>query len=142
MAYYNNRYQNNGAYNNRYQNNGGYNNNRNYNQKPSKKSGCKITARKDDGEMLIRGWKVDKTNGMRSFLAAPYSKTKTITSKTGRQWENWMVKVQPNGGKPFIVSGLFDVMTKKVIIPELQYVMNPNAPNGGYIGPYFRRNNR
>jgi hypothetical protein len=112
----------------------------------TKHSGCTSgTYEKDSKGLLcsgttkinyIRGWKYDKRNGLRSFLACPYSKTKTITSGTGKVWENWMVKVTLCDGQNLIMGGMYDVQSRKVIIKDLGFVMNPKGGKGGYVGSF------
>lgn len=110
----------------------------NNNEKGPKHSGCKYGTDKN-GNPYVRGWKYDKRNGMRSFLATPYSKTKAHKSAAGREWHNWMVKIQPEGQPSSIVSGLYDPVSKKVIVPELGFVLNPKGGKGGYTGTYVNR---
>jgi hypothetical protein len=124
---------------------GGYQGmNYNQNQQQRKKhSGAVSGVSKKDGLLgskqipFVRGWNYSKAHGLVSFFAAPYGKTSAHKSKTsGKMWENWMVKVSPKMAKPFIVSGLYDQMSGKVIINELGMVLNPKAPNGGYCGKF------
>lgn len=112
-------------------------------EKPKKYSGCEAGKDKNDNP-YVRGWKYDKTNGLRSFYACPYSGgakggTKRVTSQEGVIWENWMVRVQKTGVPDYIVSGMYDVAKKRVIIKELSFVMNPKGGKGGYVGPFFER---
>ena len=120
----------------RYNNGGGFGGNNG--GQPKKHSGATSGVDKNDNP-YVRGWKYDKRNGLRSFLACPYKGTKEVTSRTGRVWHNWMVKVTPQGQQSFIVSGLYDPQTKVVIIPELGFTMNPKGGRGGYTGPFYTR---
>lgn len=107
-----------------------------------KHSGCKtgiLKAGNFQGEQYVSGWNYSKAHGLRSFLATPYSKTKkSISKKTGTEWLNVVVKVQPKQQKAFLVSGMLEVRTNRVIIEELGMIMNPKAPNGGYCGTMFQ----
>lgn len=126
-------------YNNRRNwNSNNYNNNNYANNRPSKKSGAKFGTDKH-GNPYVRGWNASKQNGLVAFIAAPNKNTRVHTSKSGREWENWTIKVSPKMGKPYLVNCLFDVMTKKVIVKEMGIVLNPNAPNGGYCGRFSRK---
>lgn len=119
------------------------NNRKNNNQPEKKKSGCKMGFAKGDPKRpYIRGWKADKTHGLRAFIAGPAKNTKVHISKTsGREWENWTVKVTtPHGIELF--NCLYDVRDKKVLIKDLGLVMNPKGGVGGYVGPYFIRKNK
>ena len=133
MANYNNNY--NRGYNNNYRNNN------NYKQRTQKKhSGASFGyAHGDQEKPYIRGWKFDRRNGLRSFIASPYKGTKRIRSKSGREWENWVVKITLSNGQQILKSGLYDVANRKVIIKDLGFVMNPKAKNGGYTGTFIQK---
>jgi len=90
------------------------------------------------GEQYVQGWNYSKAHGLRTFLSTPYGKTKKSVSKNGNEWLNVMVKVQPKQQKAFIVSGMMEIRTSRVIIEELGIIMNPKAPNGGYCGTMFQ----
>lgn len=117
-----------------------YNNGGNRNSSaPKKHSGCSATVASKGtyvGSTVVTGWNYSRRHGMVTFLAAPYSKSEVRTSKTGRQWVNYMVKVQPEKAASYIVSGLLEVATKRVIIKEMGMVMNPKGGRGGYCGKF------
>ncbi len=163
MAYNNNNYNNGGGYNGGYggynggnrgysNNGGGYNNygggrgynnyggnrgNRSFN--PGRKhSGCRLTVAKSTGEQVLVGWNYSRGRGMISFIAASYSGTKTTTSGTGREWENWFVKItNKRTMQTTNHSGLWDLQRRRLLIKELNMVANPGAPNGGYFGSHI-----
>ncbi|WP_447642439.1 MULTISPECIES: hypothetical protein [Chitinophagaceae] len=146
MAWYNN---NNQSYGNNYNNSygsgyGGGNrnyNNRGGNSRPQrKKSGAKAGVGKN-GKPYVQGWNASRQNGMVSFLCVPTSNTGQHTSRTGRNWENWMVVVQPRMGASFLKSCLYDPSTGKCIISDMGIVLNPKAPNGGYCGRFGNKRN-
>ena len=95
---------------------------------------------------FVHGWKYDRRNGLRSFIAGPYkgknSSTKRFTSKTGKEWENWAVKIQLANGQIIWKQCLYQVASRRVFINDMGLMMSPNSPNGGYIGPIKRKNNR
>ncbi|WP_439516414.1 hypothetical protein [Sediminibacterium sp.] len=105
-----------------------------------KKSGC--TKGFAQGEQsrpyVIRGWRASKRDGITTYMCSPYksktSETKQHKSKSGRIWENWACKVQPQNGQSFFVSCLYEPASGKVIIPELSMVLNPKGGRGGYCG--------
>lgn len=139
---YNVSYNNNGGYN-RYRRAGytngtsRWNGNQNFRQQPKKRSGAKAGTDKH-GQMYVRGWNVSRREGLRTFLAVPYKKSKQVKSKSGLTWVNVMVKIQRQGSPEHIVSGLYNVETRRVIIRELQMVINPSK---NYCGTYIRRKN-
>lgn len=101
-----------------------------------KRSGCQ-TGRWADGEYWTNGWKASKRFGLVKFSAFTTKKTDSIQSGSGRSWlTNILVKVQKEFEKEQLFSGLMDPNTGKVVIKDLGMVMNPKAPNGGYIGRY------
>lgn len=119
---------------NNYQNRGS---SRNYDERNyKKKTGAKSGTDKN-GKPWVRGWKVmPRGLGIMSFLAAPYSNTHRVTSKSGRNWENWAVKVTPpvGMGKPYFQSGLYSPDKGSVIMPEANIIISPRSRNGGYCG--------
>lgn len=105
-----------------------------------KHSGCTagvIGKGEYQGKRYLSGWKYSKRDGMVSFLAVPYNKSTEHRSETGKVWIPYMVKVQPKMQKEYIVSGLYDVQTNRVIIKELGIVMNPKGGRGGYCGSFI-----
>ncbi len=128
-----------------YGNGGGYSNNgggRSYsnNSQPRKKSGCTAGIAKS-GKPYVQGWKATKTEGLTNFIAGPYesktSSTHQTTSESGKVWENWACKVTRGTDKPYFVSAMYEVATKKLHIPELGIIMNPKGGPGGYCGKNF-----
>lgn len=101
-----------------------------------KHSGAKSGTDRN-GKQYVRGWNYNKRFGLRSFYCAPYKGTDSHKSGSGRQWENWMVRIQQQGKPEELASGLYDRQTGRVIIKELGYVINPSK---NYCGGYGRRN--
>lgn len=117
-----------------YQSNG-YRGNTQQWQKPKKRSGCKTGTNKS-GDLYLTAWNVSKRHGFISIIAGAYSKTKEVKSKSGIVWQNWAVKVTPERQKPYFVSGMFNMQTRRLVIQELGMVANPNTR---YFGTYKRR---
>lgn len=141
----NNRGNNNGGYNN-----GGYNGNNgghNGNNQPRKKhSGAKwVPIRKgaNKGKEAVSAWNFSRRKGLVSVLITPWDKTHEIKAKTsGRLWQNWMAKVfYKDIGMTQLFGAMFDPAKRKFFIKELGWVVNPQAPNGGYCGTFIKRNN-
>lgn len=111
---------------------------RQYKAEPKKHSGCSAgLSNNADKTPYVQGWKVDKENGLRKFFAFPYKGTKQYTSETGKVWENWIVEITPKDGRKWITTCLYDVQTRKVIINDLGFVMNPKGGKGGYVGTFI-----
>ena len=151
MSYYNNynfspfRYNNTRDGFNRNSFTRGYNNSwrPQHNQQPAKKhSGATFGYVQGEATRpYVRGWKFDKTHGLRAFIASPNKNPKRVKSKNGREWENWTAKcTSPHGVQ--LYNALYDVSKKRVYINDLGLVMSPNGGSGGYTGPYFRKRNR
>jgi len=145
---------NNGGYNNnrgrygRGYNNGG--NNSNYNRggnnssAPKKHSGAKwVAIQKGDnaGKQGVSAWNYSRRRGMVTVLIVPWGKTHEVKAKSsGRLWQNWMAKVFfKDIGEPKLFGAMFDVAKRKFYIKELGWVVNPNAPNGGYCGTFIKK---
>ena len=124
---------------------GGYNANRSYNRKsynysrPKKKhSGAKFIATARNGSPCISAWNYSKRMGLVKILIAPYSNTSVRPSKSGREYHVWMCKIQGRGvNEHFPV--LVDCNNRKAYIKNYGWVINCNAPNGGYCGTFSKR---
>ncbi len=127
-----------------YRNNFQYGNRGNYrpsNRQGKKKSGAKFGFSNGEADRpFVRGWRVTRRFGLITYLCGPNKKTKRVTSKTGKEWENWTCKIQFGDGNSRLISCLYNPQSKKVTISELGLVINPNAPNGGYCGTFIKRN--
>lgn len=111
-------------------------------RQPKKHSGCRFGQTGD--KPYVHGWKYDRRNGLRSFIAGPYegkkSSTKRFTSKSGKEWENWAVKITLSDGQTIWKQCLYQVASRRVFIQDMGLMMSPNSPNGGYVGPMKRKN--
>jgi hypothetical protein len=101
-----------------------------------KHSGCRFHEK--DGKVFVAGWKYSRATGMLKFIASPYvgkkSSTKRFTSKNGKEWENWAVKITKADGTSNWLQCLYQVASRRVFINDMYFMMSPNAKNGGYIG--------
>lgn len=141
---------NNGNYAKRNDYNKGFNpNNNNFpardnyngNQAPKKRSGCGHKRGKTgDREWIVTyGWKKTKSAFL-SILAKEYKGSKVTTSENGVRWMTVIVQfTNKTDGTVTIQPGLMRLDTGKVIISGLSWVMNPKAPNNGYIGGYGQK---
>lgn len=92
-----------------------------------------------DGVPYVIAWNYSKRYGMVKFIAAPTKKTKRVSSHSGKEWDNWVVKVQIGWHQPYLTGGLYEVATGRVIVKDLGIVINPKAPNGGYCGTFVNK---
>jgi len=116
-----------------------YTNRDNSNQqanKTVKHTGCKYHAQTKNGEPCLTAWNYSRRNGMRKFICAPTKGTSDHESKTGKVWQNWMIKMTLSDGTTHLMSGLFDTSSRKLSCSQLGMTFNPNAPNGGYCGQF------
>lgn len=112
----------------------------NYQRRPAKKhSGCgKKTIDAKTGVVLY-GWRLAK-GMMYKMYATPYAGTKISTSKSGKQWANYFVRlINTSTGEIVKTSGLLNLSNHKLYIKELNLVANPSAPNGGYFGKHISK---
>jgi hypothetical protein len=99
-----------------------------------KKSGSKAGTDKN-GAPYTTGWNASKRNGMVTFLATPYKGSHVVTSRSGKDWMNVMVKIHyKDQMKTELKSGLRNMATGQVIINDLGIVLSPKSKNGGYCG--------
>lgn len=142
-SYYSRRSQFNGG-SGRRSRNGFYNSRSSYNRNPRqivKHSGAKKgTYKNKQGETApyINGWNYSRRNGMVKVIAVP---TKNPETKSERS-EKWVATIQRQGLPKQTVTAFYNLDTHKLTIPDMEWVLNPNAPNGGYCGKYFRTSNR
>lgn len=139
MFNYNNR-RFNGGYSNGYRNgyNGGYN--QRFQQPRKKRSGAKFGyAKGDNSKPFVRGWRATRRWGLITYMCGPNKGTHRTTSNSGREWENWTCKVTFGDGRTQLMSCLYDCSNRKVILKEAGITINPNAPNGGYCGPFGKK---
>jgi hypothetical protein len=152
MAYYNNyqgsgygggyqRPYNGGGYQRPY-NGGGYQRQQGgygYARQKKKHSGAKYIDRSKNGDPVITAWNYSRRMGLVKILIAPYKGTHTVDSKTGRQWSNWMCRIEGKGVPSEHFPVLVDESRRKCIIRKYGWVVNPNAPNGGYCGTFTKK---
>ena len=106
-----------------------------YHQQPKKKrSGCKAKRDKNGNDCII-GWNKSRSRGFISFIAAPHKKKSKNKSPDS---ETWMVKVTQGITIVWHV-GFYNTETRKLTIPDLNMVANPNAANGGYFGTFLKK---
>jgi hypothetical protein len=139
---YNNNY-NNGSYSrapyrNNFQsgNRGAY---RPTNRQGKKHSGAKFGyCLGEQSRPFVRGWRFSRRFGMITYMCSTYKNTKRVTSKSGKEWENWCCVITFADGKTQLTSCLYNVQAKKVVLSSLGLVINPSAPNGGYCGKFTK----
>lgn len=61
-------------------------------------------------------------------------------SGSPKQWVPVIVKQTAAGKASVIIGGLMDVQNHKVYIKDWNWIINPKASNGGYIGKHISKN--
>ena len=125
----------------------------NYKKAYKPKSGAKLTiAKPKDGASYacIVAWKVNRSNRQIMKLIASKKKefklqdgSRGLTeyqTSAGGTGEVWTCKVDFGLGEIKFFTGFFNPQTKKLRIPELNYVASCSAPNGGYFGKSIFKN--
>lgn len=111
--------------------------------RPRKHSGARasvISRGKRAGEKCVTGWNYSRGAGLVSFLASPYKDSRVVSSKVGRKWGTWILKITHKRTRTSEVKPcLYDMTTGKVVCEALGIVLNP-ATN--YCGRYYRTKNR
>jgi hypothetical protein len=110
--------------------------NNNNQDEQRKKSGCQQGIGRDSNKAWVSGWNIS-AQGYMKFLAFPYKDTKRVTSGSGVQWENWVVKITHPDKQQSVLPCLYEVGTGRVLMKDLGMIANPKAPNGGYWGTMF-----
>jgi len=106
-----------------------------------KRSGCKLHLRNEqDGSvtMFITAWKADKTNGLVNMIASERKAGSETRNPNQLRFTCKFTFVNAMR-KPELFTGFYNKTTKKLTIPELSMVANPNASRGGYFGRYFEK---
>lgn len=127
------------AYTKRSNNNGGNNrnnNNRNHGGNDQKKHTGSTSGMDKKKRPYVSGWNYSRRHGIVSYFACPFKGSVEVTSKkSGKVWQNWMVKVKPEKGAEYITSGMYDKASGKVIMQAEGMVMNPRT---NYCGKFTR----
>lgn len=111
---------------------------------PRKHSGASMKHGKN-GKPCISGWNVSR-QGFLTCIATEnglkhIGKTNgdVILNDKGQAYARWTAQVvHRSTGQVSTHSALFNTATNKLYIPDLNMVLNPYAPNGGYFGKCSR----
>ena len=101
-------------------------------ERPKKRSGAKYGISPKTKRPYIQGWKATK-DGMVKIIAGPTKK-----GMVSDQSEQWVCNVTIGYAKPVTMTAFYNVNSKKLTIPDMSFVLNPGAPNGGYCGPFYK----
>lgn len=104
-----------------------------------KRTGAGYKSSDKNGNPCLYGWRATK-QGLLKYLAVPTVNSEIqYHNQKGELFERWMVIVTRPDGSTFNASGLYYPSTQLVRIPELNIVIKPKAPNGGYCGTSVRK---
>lgn len=114
----------------------------------TKRSGAKYHATTkstgaNKGQPAISAWMIENRKLVKLF-AAPYRKTRKVTTKGGnhgvkRVYMTWICSIQVGLNTATVHPCLYDVEKRRVTIPELNLVLSPFSPNGGYCGKFISK---
>lgn len=128
--------------------NQGYNNNREHFQNRSrgrvfsqkKHSGARQTTTKKGGKAIV-GWNYSKAKGLVSVACFESKFSKEVENKRGDVYTKLVAYLEYKAtGHKRAMSAFVSHRTGKCYIPEMQWVLNPKAPNGGYCGTFKVKN--
>lgn len=105
-------------------------------ERPKKRSGAKFGISQKTKRPYIQGWKASK-DGMIKIIAGPTKK-----GKVSEQSEQWVCNVTVGYAAPVTMTAFYNINSKKLTIPDMSFVLNPGAPNGGYCGPFYKSRRR
>lgn len=120
-----------------------YNGGGRYGTSAKKKSGARIKDGKN-GKPCITAWKKTRAAFL-TLIACPNNGANAlakdgsvITNRKGQEYARWTcTMVDRNTGSVSTHSGLYNLSTGKLYLPELRMVVSPQAPNGGFWGNSF-----
>lgn len=109
-----------------------------YAPKPKKHSGAKKIVK--NGVDYISAWNYSRQKGMVTVFIAPYNKSDVVHSAgSGKKYRSLMCQIEyKNSGVSKHFPVLINIDTERVSIPEMGWVVNHRAPNGGYCGIFSK----
>lgn len=112
-------------------------------QQRKKKSSAKLHASYgSDSGVFIHGFKV--MNGKRwsykIFRSKEQQKKPPSTSGTGKRWVTVTIVMSSAGENDRVNYGLMNIDNHKVRFDNWNWICNPHANNGGYIGIHIKKN--
>jgi hypothetical protein len=117
--------------------------NSNNNNDKSKTSGCKLHQHVDHPDGLFMGvWKV--FNGVmwsgKIFMSEGNKKNGITKSKTNKQWVGVTLVFSAPLHNDVLCNGTMNLANNKCYFDSWNWMANPNANNGGYIGKHISKN--
>ncbi|WP_026777753.1 hypothetical protein [Polaribacter sp. Hel_I_88] len=124
------------AYNKNYQKS-------NNNNKPTAKSGAKLHQTLDHEKGLFIGaWKVidGQMAKIKIFVSEKQAKKGVVKSKTGKQWVGCTMILSIPTKDDVVCNGVINIDNHKCYFSSWNWICNPKASNGGYIGKHISKN--
>lgn len=120
---------------------------RNYKNKnqntPKGRSGAKIIQHLDNEKGLFIGaWKIidGQLSNIKIFMTEKNRKTGVVPSKSGKKWVPVTMVVTIPTRQTSFCNGLMNVNDYKCYFKDWNWICNPKAKNGGYIGKHISKN--
>ncbi len=109
--------------------------------KTAKSGASLITAFVQGVGVFIGAWKVESSTkwNIKIFQSEKQKKEALTKSGTGKLWAVVTVVCTAPLRNTVIVSGLMNIANHKVYIKEWNWMCNPKASNGGYIGKHISK---
>lgn len=107
-----------------------------------KRSGVKVvTAYGSKQGLFMAGWKVSKGVkwNIKVFRDKYQKEVAPTTSNTGKEWCSVRVVLNAPMHDSVSIQGMINLNNSKVYIEDWNWILNPNAPNGGYVGKRFSK---
>ncbi|CAM1370010.1 hypothetical protein TPENAI_60769 [Tenacibaculum litopenaei] len=111
-----------------------------WNKQRKKKSSAKLHASYgSDSGVFIHGFKV--MNGKRwsykIFRSEKQQKNAPVTSKAGKRWVSVTIVMSSAGENDRVNYGMLNIDNHKAYFSNWNWICNPHANNGGYIGKHI-----
>jgi hypothetical protein len=106
------------------------------------KSGAKIHQYVDsDKGLFIGAWKIidGQMANIKIFMTEKNRKTGTVKSKTGKIWVPVTMVVTIPTKQTSFCNGLMNVDDYRCYFKDWNWICNPKAKNGGYIGKHISK---
>ncbi|RLK02361.1 hypothetical protein [Tenacibaculum discolor] len=100
-----------------------------------------VTAYGSKQGLFMAGWKVSKGVkwNIKVFRDKYQKEVAPTTSKTGKEWCSVRVVLKAPMHDSVSIQGMINLNNSKVYIEDWNWILNPNAPNGGYVGKRFSK---
>lgn len=102
-------------------------------QQPEKKySGAKVVYSKAKGGYYVSAWRLSRKQGLISYFVFLHEKSRIVSSEKN-EYQTCIVKMTvKDSGVTQIYPALWNTQNDKVTCNDLNLIIDPKAPKGGY----------